>query len=113
MFAKLMETRGDTVVRGEGIVTLPAESRIRWRDQSQPAEMPNFLVKSSDGAEIRRVIADRWRTYTTSPIDDIRPDDIAAIGVYKGNSCPTSANISCPLISITLKPGRDAAYRKR
>jgi len=113
VLAKLVETRGDTVLRGEGFVTLPADSRIRWRDPSKLAEMPNFVVKSSDGAEIRRVIADPSRTNTTSPIDDIRSEDIAAIEVYKGSSCPTSANISCPLISITLKPCRDAAYRKR
>ena len=110
VFAKLVERRGDTVAYGEGFVTLP---RVIRGGPSSLREMPNFLVKSSDGSELRRIVVDPAKFYTTSPIDDIKPEDIAAIEVYKGTACPVSANIPCPLITVTLKPGRDAAYRKR
>jgi hypothetical protein len=77
-------------------------------------EIPNFLIKSSDGSELRRFVGrDPSRPNPSSPIDEIKPEDIAAIEVYKGTACPVSANIPCPLITVTLKPGRDAAYRKR
>ena len=113
VLAKLVDHRGDAVATGEGFVTLPAGPRVMLRDQSLLKAMPNVLLKSADGSEIRRFVADPSRTYTTSPLDDIRSDDIGAIEVYKGNSCSTTANISCPLVIVTLKKDRDAAYRKR
>ena len=86
--------------------------RIRdWKRLSEP--MPNILVRRADGSELRRFIAESARANEKSPIDELKSDDIAAIEVYKGRSCPSSANIGCPLIVITLKAGRDQAYRPR
>lgn len=86
--------------------------RIRdWKRLSSP--MPNFLVRRADGSELQRFIAQTARASDKSPIDEIKTDDVAAIEVYKGRSCPASLRIDCPLIVITLKAGRDQAYRPR
>lgn len=86
--------------------------RIRdWKRLSDP--IPNILVRRADGSELRRFIAQSARANEKSPVDELKSEDIAAIEVYKGRSCPSAATIGCPLIVITLKAGRDQTYRPR
>ena len=73
------------------------------------SEVPNILILRSDGTELKRILAGTWHASTKSPIDDISPADIQEIDVLKGKNC---GPIPCPLIRITLMPGRDAKYRK-
>lgn len=67
---------------------------------------PTIVVLSSAGSEVARYVA-------KGKLDEIRTDDIGAIDVYRGSNCPPSAEAPCPLIRIWLKPGREAAYRKK
>jgi hypothetical protein len=67
---------------------------------------PTTVILSSSGTEVARYAA-------KGQVEEIRTDDISAIEVYKGRGCPSSAQATCPQIRITLKPGREAAYRKR
>jgi beta-lactamase regulating signal transducer with metallopeptidase domain len=84
--------------------------RSPWLQGIGNGAMPNIIIQSSSGAELRRFVADPARTYTTSPIADISPDDISAIEVMKGQlGC---APLGCPLVRVWLKAGREAAYRK-
>ena len=80
---------------------------------STPAELPNIVVMNSAGTVLKEIAADAQRLSTKSPLDEIKTEDIAAIEVYKGNTCANVSKLGCPLIKITLKPGREAAYRKR
>jgi hypothetical protein len=77
-------------------VVLSTENRLR--------EPVDFELLSSGGKVVSRYTTDRMPK-------EIRVDDIAAIEVYKSSSC--SAGTSCSLIRITLKPGREGAYRKK
>ena len=80
---------------------------------SQSHEIPNILLLSADGSELGRFLANDARTTASLYLDAIKVDDVGAIEVYKGNSCPAAANIPCPLIKISLKAGREGGYRKR
>ena len=75
--------------------------------------MPNIVVMNSTGTVLKEIAADAQRLSTKSPLDEIKTEDIAAIEVYKGNTCANVSKLGCPLIKTTLKPGREAAYRKR
>ena len=78
--------------------------RIIYGTDNSLREPVNFELLSSGGEVISR--------HTTDKIPmEIRVDDIQGIEVYKPRSCPTDA--ACPLIRITLKPGQEAAYRKK
>ena len=88
-------------------------ARIQLRDESAPTVMPNVKIYSSTGALVREIAGEVTRISDRSALGDIKPDDIATIEVYKGNSCLASASVGCPLVKITLKPGREQAYRKR
>jgi beta-lactamase regulating signal transducer with metallopeptidase domain len=84
--------------------------RIMLRGRTGPwNEVPNILILRSDGTELKRILAGTWQASTKSPIDDISPADIQEIEVIKAKNC---GPIPCPLIRITLMPGRDAKYRK-
>jgi beta-lactamase regulating signal transducer with metallopeptidase domain len=72
-------------------------------------EVPNILILRSDGTELKRILAATWQASAKSPIDDILPADIQEIEVIKARNC---GPMPCPLIRITLMPGRDAKYRK-
>jgi hypothetical protein len=114
----------DTEVLRNKVAPMLEQARILLRDTTRRpvivrrAEgvsrvMPSILLVSSTGAVLREMAGDVTRIRASSAVDDIKPDDIAEIEVYKGSACPTTATVGCPLIKITLKPGREAAYRKR
>lgn len=68
---------------------------------------PNFVIMSSAGQVISK------HTGTELPdFDEVKVNDIQSIEVLKGNAC-SKAEMPCPLITITLKPWTEAAYRKR
>jgi TonB family protein len=74
---------------------------------------PNILVRSIAGEELRRYLADSSKEPFKSPLGEIDPQDIEAIEVLKGRAaCPAPAP-PCPLITVTVKRGREAAYRAR
>jgi hypothetical protein len=91
----------------------PTRARISLRDESAPPVMPNVVIYSSAGAVVREIAADVTRINSTSPLGDIKSDDIDAIEVLKGSACASESSLGCPLVKITLKPGREQAYRKR
>lgn len=66
---------------------------------------PNVVILGSNGKEVARYTAD-------GRLDEIKPEDIRSIEVFKPTTCPASAEASCPLIRITLKPGKEAAYKR-
>jgi beta-lactamase regulating signal transducer with metallopeptidase domain len=88
-------------------------ARISLRDESAPTVMPNVVIYSSTGAVVREIAADVTRINSKSPLGDIKSDDIDAIEVLKGSACASGSSLGCPLVKITLKPGREQAYRKR
>jgi beta-lactamase regulating signal transducer with metallopeptidase domain len=100
--ARYEEREGERVGNGQGYVT--------WRPNELSGRMPNVLVSASDNSEVSRSLA--GLAGSKPALDEIRQDDIAAIEVYKG-VCPATAPIACPYVRVWLKPGRDAAYRKR
>jgi beta-lactamase regulating signal transducer with metallopeptidase domain len=66
-------------------------------------ERADFELLSKSGEVVSR--------YTTDTMTkEVRVEDIDAIEVFKSSSC--SAGTSCSLVRITLKPGREGAYRK-
>jgi len=86
-------------------VRSPRNPVIRgWQNAS--VDNANFVILSSSGQLVARYPA-------KGVIKEVKVDDIAAIEVYKGHTCPVSAEAACPLIRIYLKPGREAAYRIR
>jgi hypothetical protein len=76
-------------------------------------ERPNIVVRSIAGEELRRYLADSSKESSRFALGDIDPQDIEAIEVYKPRACPASATTPCPLIMVTVKRGREAAYRAR
>jgi hypothetical protein len=86
---------------------------LRSNPSAGSGERPAVVVRSLAGVELRRYLADSGGTSAKSFLGDIDPEDIAAIEVYKGRAiCPASA-VPCPQIVITVKRGREAAYRAR
>lgn len=87
------------------------------RDQSLrevPAnEMPNVLVRSKSGEELKRFVADPTKMYNKTPLNDLNPDDISAIEVIKARNCSVTLGVPCPAIIVTIKAGREAAYRRK
>jgi TonB family protein len=83
------------------------------RSERQSRVTPNILVKSINGTELRRYIAEPGKMDAKSALGDIDPQDIEAIEVYKPTACPANAAVPCPLIVVTVKRGREAAYRAR
>jgi hypothetical protein len=46
-----------------------------------------------------------------SALADVTPSDILAIEVWKPSRCPADLSVECPVIKVTVKDGREAAYR--
>ena len=80
--------------------------QIIYRTDQSLSEPVNVEILSSRGEVISRLLA------TTKGFNEIKPDDISSIEVFKPRSCSTTTSTPCPLIKITLKPGRESAYRK-
>jgi hypothetical protein len=80
--------------------------RILYRVENGTTEVVNFELLNSKGGVVSSYASDKLPT-------EIRADDIAAMEVIKPRSCAATNSSSCPLIRITLKEGREAAYRKR
>jgi TonB family protein len=74
-------------------------------------ERPSIVIKSIAGVELKAVRGSDQRV--KSAFGEIDPQDIEAIEVYKPAVCPANATVECPMIVITLKRGREAAYRQR
>lgn len=74
-------------------------------------EMPNILVRSKSGEELKRFIADPTKMYDKTPLNDLNPQDIDAIEVIKARNCSVTLGVPCPAIVVTIKIGREAAYR--
>ena len=107
--ARFVERDGERVANGTGYVELPA--KIRLRGQTGPlTEMPNVVLFSADGKELRRVLAHEG--LAAQSLSEIKSDDIDAVEVRKGASCG-SLSVSCPAILITIKTGREKAYIQR
>ena len=87
--------------------------QIILRDTTRAKVIPNVVIYSSTGEIVRELVGNVTRMPSKSALDDVKPEDIAAIEVYNGNTCPSSATLGCPLVKITLKPGREGPYRKR
>lgn len=89
--------------------SLAADSgpKIMYRADPWPEAAPvYFEILSSGGAVVSRYASSRMPS-------EVRVDDISSIEVLKPAVCPASVKNGCPLIRITLKPGRESAYRKR
>jgi hypothetical protein len=87
--------------------------RIVLRRDASPIEMPNILITSSTGAEVRRILAQKDGRHTPSSLAEIDQSDISAVEVLKGNACASSSPIPCPLVRITLKAGTEGKYKQR
>jgi hypothetical protein len=81
-----------------------------WRGVTQ--ELPSIRVLRADGTELRLIRESAPSSEKEAFMNTLLPADIAAIEVYKPNTCPV-AQLACPLIVIHLKAGREAAYEKR
>jgi hypothetical protein len=108
-FEERADTASKTVVWPDHSRRPAGTMRRWWGESSSP--MPNILIVAADGTELRRLNASEART-PPSLLDEITTGDIAAIEVYKGNTCQATP-MSCPLIKITIKAGREAKYRPR
>jgi TonB family protein len=84
---------------------------LRGERSREMGEPPSIVIKSIAGDELRAVRGSDQKV--KSAFGEIDPQDIEAIEVYKPSVCPASASVPCPLIVITVKRGREAAYRQR
>ena len=73
--------------------------------------VPTVYVRSADGTELIRFKVSPTERRKSS-LDNLKPDDIDAIEVIKGSACE-SQRLDCPAIIVTVKQGREAAYRRR
>jgi hypothetical protein len=109
--ARLIEREVERVSEGTGFGASERPRVLLRSEDRLPQDPPNVILYGSNGTELKRIAADQFRAGTRSPLDEIRQDDIEAIEVMKGQrGC---APLGCPLVHIWLKPGRDAAYRKK
>ena len=102
----LVEQDANRVATGSGTVELPP--RILLRGDTGPVDPPNVIVLSSGGAELRRIHAPDFRADGRKFFDQLKTEDIESIEVQKGSQC---APLTCPLLRVTLKAGREAAYK--
>jgi TonB family protein len=104
------ETSRGTIRRGvqiSGITGQDVEIMVRRNDDDiDLTERPVVRLLSASGQEVAHF-------RSNGRLDEVRTDDIEAIEVVKPRACPVGAQVECPLITITLKAGREAAYRKR
>jgi TonB family protein len=104
---KTLAFRVDKTPRG---AVIRRENTLReW----EANELPNVLVRSKSGEELKRFIADPTKMYNRTPLNDLNPDDIAAIEVIKARNCSVTVGVPCPAIIVTIKSGREAAYRRK
>jgi TonB family protein len=68
----------------------------------------NFELLDSSG----QVVA-RYGSREAMKGVNINSEDISASETYNGKTCTAPGQTACPLTRIWLKPGREAAYRKR
>jgi hypothetical protein len=104
-------------VTGSGVVEPKARPSgeptvvLRGARSLETGDRPSIVIKSITGVELRAVRDSDQRV--KSAFGEIDPQDIEAIEVVKGRvACPASTT-PCSKIIITVKRGREAAYRQR
>lgn len=85
------------------------EPEIVVRRPLDQSVQPHVLVRSYAGAELRRYDPAKMRS-DQNPLADLVPADIESVEVIKGAGCGTE--IGCPAIIVTVKRGREGAYRR-
>lgn len=107
----VLERDGERELVGSGTLTLPPKVVLRGRT-GPLTDPPNVVLFDAKGSELARVYADDIRKGGKNLFAEINTDDIEAIEVRKGAGC-YDLPVPCPAISITIKNGREGAYRKR
>jgi len=108
------EVTPDRLALAEVTVTgVPKELAFSVRRYEPGQPEPNVLIVDLKGKELRRYVPRSGDETRRHSLDDVKPDDIAAIEVYKGNTCPPARGVPCPLIVVIVKEGREGGYRAK
>lgn len=84
---------------------------LRTERSRELGDRPSIVIKSIEGVELKAVRGSDQRV--KSAFGEIDPQDIEAIEVLKGRAACPASTTPCSKIIITVKRGREAAYRER